>query len=260
MRQTTKLILFLIIVNIFLLTACGGGTVVEGAPPSADHIVTFNADGIAVLRGYLNGGFMNPPSNGRPNMVIFVNVPAKVDGIKGSVRIPVTMLYETVVSSSTVNQRDLRDYLIFNPSSSVFTIFKSRGRVLVEATFRKNGAAFEAVSVHEVKEKFTLFKKWSIIDGLFHKNASGQLVAGGEFQQAHKDADGTVQSWVFQAPIQVQGVQTEVILGVQSTPSTRIINSQGTFDRTAEAYLGLVQIIYTRRGGSMIAKEITELR
>jgi hypothetical protein len=257
MKHTTKFILFLIIFSLFLLTACGGQQSTDATtPPNADHLVKFNEEGIAVLRGYFSQGQQNPPSNGKPNMFIRVDINAKVDGIKGSIRVPFTMLYETVLSFSTVQQTTLREYM----SSTPWYDITFPNYSLVDVAFRKNGTEFEALSVQEVVQKFTLFKKWENIDGLFHKDASGQLVAGGSFEQAYMDSDGTVTSWVFNTPIQMQGIQAEVILGVESVPSTRIINSQGTFDRTAGNHLGLVQIVYTRRGSRMIAKEITELR
>lgn len=258
MKHATKFILFLIIFNIFLLTACGGQQSTDAtAQPNLDYLVQFNADGSAVLRGYYFDGHSTPPSNGRPNMFFTLHLPAKVDGIKSSISIPFTLLYETVVSSSTVKQTDVQRYFISNPDSYMFYIF--RNRPLVEVTFRKNGTEFEALSIHEVAENFTLFQKQVNIDGLFYKDTSSQWIAMGSIDYNNNRNSIEEISWEFSRPIPMQGIEAEVIVEVESTPDTKIVTSQGTFERTPNVDMDLVQIVYTRKGGRMIAKEVIRL-
>lgn len=256
MKGIIKSIFILTILSFSLLSACSGGQSAD-VPPNADHLVQFNEAGIAVIRGPIESSAWHQPANGRYDEKINIAIPIKVDGIKASLTIPIVISYDTEIASSQVPKTTVREHLIFHPRSYVAEVF--RNTPLLEVTFRKNGTVFEAVSIKEVEKKPQLFQTQGTINGFFQKDSYGRPIAGGSISQAMKDVDGSALYWMLSAGIPAHGVNANVIVQVKSTPETKITTSQGTFNRTTDFDWSLVQIVYTRRGGKMIAKEITAL-
>src|SRR5262245_11264988 len=78
MSHIARFILFLTILESALLSACGvPSSTGAAAPPNADQLVTFNTEGIAVVRGYVSGGSFSSKAS-----IIKIDIPTKVEGIK----------------------------------------------------------------------------------------------------------------------------------------------------------------------------------
>jgi len=253
MKQKTKFILFLIIFNLSLLTACGGQQSTNvTAQPNADHVVKFNEEGIAVLRGYISGGYFKPSSNPRYNTYIRLDVPAKVQGIDAKLAIPFTVISKTIISSSVVSETDVEGYHIHHPGSDVFGAFPSHP--LVEVTFLKKGTEFEVLSIHEVRQKFNLFQKKAVIDNVFSES-----MFVGSIHLSKKDSTGAFVWWNVSIPIDVQGIQSGVVLVVHSAPDTTLITPKGVVPLTGNFSGDHMQVQFTRWGDKLTASQITEL-
>lgn len=263
MKRTLQLISFLIIPGVFLLAACGGqAPSAPGTLPNADHLVEFDENGNAVLRGTLTGGgFGTDTSQGLKENIYFV-IPAKVQGIESQIVIDFPLRFETEFSSSLHALSTVREYHIFHPYDHIQTAFPSTAQV--DVTFRKTGTGVEVISLHEVSPGFTLFKRKAAVDGVISTDAfsEGLLAArtgGGELGLT--DSNNSIVYLNVHAPITIQGIPATVVLRFYSAPDTQIITRKGAvLSRDAGTYPhGLLTIKFTRQGNKLIARQITEL-
>jgi hypothetical protein len=263
MKRTLQLISFLTILGVFLLSACGGqAPSVPGALPNADHLVTFDENGLAVLRGTFNGGgFGTDTSQGLKENIHFY-IPAKVQGIESQIMIDLPLRFETEFSSSLHALSTVREYHIFHPYDHIQNAFPSGAQV--DVTFRKKDAGVDVISMHEASPGFTLFKRKAAVDGVLSTNAfsEGVLAArtgGGVLGST--DANNSIMYFNFHAPITIQGIPATVVLRFYTAPDTQIITRKGAIlSRDAATYPhGLLTIKFTRQGNKLIARQITEL-
>jgi hypothetical protein len=250
MNRIAKLILFLMIVSLSLLSACGESP--STTPPNGDHLVKFGKNGVAVLRGHYWSGTIDASANETMNIV----TPVKVEGIEAGLSVPFIVRDDTkILSSQMTSPTTVREYHIFHPSSSLDNAFP-RG-ALLEVSFVKGDTQFEIASIQDVTQKPSLFQKSPSIDHLFSIDISSKSALNGSFTQALNKTDGTV-IWTTSIPIPVQGVQAAVILQIHSAPNTQVITSKGIVSADSGFSWGDgVQIQFTRKGDQLIADQVT---
>jgi hypothetical protein len=247
MKRITNLLLILTIVSA-LLSACAAGA--NGGTPTADHLVEFNDEGNAVLRGNIPAGTTAGDSE-----TLSINVPVKMDDMNVAVNVPFKLSRDTILSSSLTEKTDLIEYLSFNKGSSASKAFPASA--LVDVTFRKTGDGFEAESIVEVEGK-PLFQRTPKIAPLL--NMEGFLrgtLQGYIAEMVQHNDDGTV-VWTVGIPIPLQGVTAAVHIPVRTELDTEIISLSETLVG-ADAAHGNVQIEFTRDGDILIARRVTEL-
>ena len=258
MKGITKFIFILIILSVSLLSGCSSGQATDvTTPPNADHLAKFNKDEFAVLRGYFAGGGYAPPSqNGNLKEDITLAVPVKVDGIKTSIAVPFTLRFETEILSSMTTQTNVREYHKANPFAHVSTSFPSGA--LLEVTFAKKGGVFEAISIHEVNESFTLFQIMPVIKNVVSTDFLSRGRVVGSVTQKGQTREGEV-TWMVAIPIKVHDIQANIFLLFQSAPDTQVITSTGVVPSTSHFSWEHIEIEFSRNGDRLIAHQITEI-
>jgi hypothetical protein len=239
--------LVLIWAGIALLSGCGSQS--PSATPTADHLVEFDEQGIAVLRGQVASG---TGALGKGE-TISIDVPVEMDDMDVVVNVPFHLQRDTIISSTTTKQTDVLEYLSFNTGASASNAFPISA--LVEVTFRNAGTAFEAISIHEVEKGFSLFQRKPQIDPLFTMENFAAGTLSGHISQSIQQNDGTI-LWRVGIPIMMQGNQASVIVWVQSAPDTEVISTGGNIVMLKDVR-GDVQIRFTRSKNVLTAHEVT---
>lgn len=246
-----RIIVFILVwmVNIALLSGCGGQA--PAVTPTADHLVEFDEQGIAMLRGYVASG-TSTPGKGE---TISIDVPVKMDGMDVAVNVPFNVKRETIISSTTTKQTDVLEYLSFHQGASAYEAFPINA--LVEVTLRNTGTAFEAISMHEVKQRFSLFRNSPKIDPVFTMENFAQGTLSGHVSQSIQQNDGTV-LWKVSTPVMMHGNQASVIVWVQSAPDTKVITTAGNTVMVKDVRED-VQVRFTRSRNTLTAHQVTIL-
>ncbi len=254
MKRTTQLILFLAIFSFSLLPACGEQP--STTSPNGDHLVKFNKNGVAVLRGRYWSGSLDTATTAGANETMNILTLVKVEGMDAGASIPFVLHDDTkLLSSQLSSPTTLREYHIFHPASPVTDAFPRNA--FLEITFVKKDAQFEAVSIQDVAQKPSLFQTKPAIDHVFSTDVFSKGTLNGSFTQALHQQGGTV-IWTTSIPIDVQGIQAAVILEIHSTPNTLVVTSKGSVPADSEFPWGdSVQIQFTRKGSTLIADQIT---
>ena len=259
MKHTIQLILFLTVFVFFFLPACGGQRPAEVTTESnADHLVKFDENGIAVLRGQISGGGFSANTSGKTREAIQIFIPVKVEGIKTRITIPFLIRPESEFSSSMTSQTmTVREYNIYHPFDQVTDAFPRNA--WAEITFRKNGAEFEAISFHEVIRKFSFFQTRSSIDGVFSTDPFSQGTVSGCFRYSSLPPGSRKPDyWMLEVPVDIHGVKAIINLEIRSAPHTRVITSNGVVALDSGFSWGnSVLIQFTRKGNRLIADQIT---
>lgn len=248
MKRNTYIILILSIVSV-LLSACGGAST-DGVTPTADHLVEFDEQGIAVLRGQVSS---LSTSDAKTGTFMNIDIPAEMDGLDVLLSVPFSLRNETILASTTTKPMDLLEYLSFNKGSSAVKAFPSQA--LVDVTFRKTGTGFEAISINEVTESFSLFKRTVTIEPLFSSDIFNPGTLQGRIIQSFKDSDGFL-VWTLAMPIQMQGVEAAVLVPVHPGADTEIITTSGNVIMLDQVS-GNVQIGFTRNRDTITAHSVT---
>lgn len=263
MKRTLQRISLLMIIGILILSACGGQTPsAPGTLPNADHLVKFDENGIAVLRGMLVGGsFATDTSRSLKEDISFV-IPARVEGIGALIVIDFPLSFETEFSSSMHSLSTVREYHIFHPYDHIERAFPLSAQI--DLTFRKKDAGIEVISLHEVTPGFTLFKPKAVVDGVISTDAfssEGVLAARTQGEIGLTDENKSIVYFNFHTPITIQGIPADVVLRFYSAPDTEIITRKGAvLSRDEGTYPhGLLTIRFTRQWNKLIARQITEL-
>jgi hypothetical protein len=254
MKQTTQLFLLLTIFGFALLPACGAQPVTGNIAPNADHLVKFNKDGFAQLRGRVRSGGFTTDTSVTLNESINIAIPVKVEGIETGLIVPFVLSFETEFSSSTTQQTNVRAYHSAHPTSAVQAAFPASA--LVDVTFRKKDTVFEAVAIHEVTKK-PLFQKQPAIDQVFSTDLFSQATIKGDITQALTKQEGDI-TWLVSIPITMQGIQVAVLLSIDSAPDTQVITSNGSVPVSDTPWHNL-QIQFTRKGDLLIADQLIVL-
>lgn len=263
MKRTLQFLLFPMIAGIFLLAACGGqAPATPGTLPNADHLVTFDENGMAVLRGTLNGGSFGPDTSQGLKENIYFFMPAKVQGIDSQIRIDLPLRFETEFSSSQHALSTVREYHIFHPYDHIQNAFPAS--VQVDLTFRKTDSGVEVISIHEVSPGFTLFKRKAAVEGVISTDVFSEGVLGARTHSGElglTDSSGSIVYFNLHAPITIQGIPATVVLQFYSDTDTQIITRKGVvFSRDQGTFPhGFVTVKFTRQGNKLIAHQITEL-
>ena len=250
MKRITQYILVLTIVSVSLLSACRGGSSTNAAP-NADHLVEFDKQGIALLRGQVTSA---SATAGQNTEILTIHIPARMDGMDVIVAVTFTLRNETLVSSSLIKQTDLLEYLSFHKGSSAFEAFPANA--LVDVTFKKTGTTFIASAIQEVTKK-SLFPKRTVIDPLFTTEGFGEGTLQGTILQTRKQNNGTVR-WTVSVPLTMQGVEIAVLLPVQSAVDTNVIPAGNTI-KTVDTIRGKVKIDFVRSSDTLTARQVTEI-
>lgn len=251
MKRITHSILVLWLISVFIVSSCGASPSTGNGAPNADNLVEFDEQGIAVVQGDINAA---STALGEPE-VIFLDIPANMDGVDVMIRVPFTVRPETIIGSSAVKQTDVQDYMVFNPGQSAYNAFPNTA--WAEITFRKQAGAFEAISILEVTKKFSLFDSKPNITPVFTRTGSqGTLL--GYIKQSHRASDGSVLSWLVLTPILVHEIPANVIFFVEPSEDIQAIGPNGNGSAPNEIS-GSVQIEFTGRGGTLTAKQIRQL-
>jgi predicted small lipoprotein YifL len=249
MQRFTNFILFLALVSISL-TACGEQS--PAAPPTADHLVEFDEQGIAVLRGQVSRLSTMEKQNGQS---LNIDIPVQMDGMDVYVSVPFHLRNETLLASTTTKQMDLLEYLSFNKGSSAFNAFPDRA--LVDVSFRKTGDGFVAIAIQETTPSFSLFKRTAEIEPLFFSDLFNPGTLQGRIIQSLKDGDGMIQ-WTVAIPIQMQGVEAAVLVPIDVAPDAEVVTTSGNI-LMLDQVSGDVQIEFTRGKDAVTAHQVTIL-
>lgn len=251
MKRIAQLILILV---MFTLSACGPAPAAQGTAPTADHMAEFDAQGVAVVRGFISSASINPGKD----ETIFINVLAKMDGILVRVHVPIRVQRDTIIASTTTRETDVQDYMVFNPGKYAYDAFPMVA--LVEVSFRKSGEAFDAVSIREVERGlwYPLFEEKAKIDPLFVMDGLSQGTLIGHIGTSSPGKDGG-RVLEVSIPILMQGVQTAVIMEVEAGTDTQLSSTSGAAVVLGNL-TGDVQIQFTRSGKTLKATQITAIR
>jgi hypothetical protein len=244
-----RILVFILVgmVNIAGLSGCGRQ--IPAVTPTADGVVEFDEQGIAMLRGYVASG-TSTPGKGE---TISIDVPVKMDSMDVAVNVPFNVTRETIISSTTTKQTDVLEYLSFNQGSLAYEAFPINA--LVEVIFRNTGTGFEAISMHEVKQGFRLFRSSPKIDPVFTMENFAQGTLNGHISQSIQQNDGTV-LWKVSMPVTMHGHQAAVVVWVQSALDTKFITTSGTIAMVKHV-MGDVQIRFTRSKNTLTAHQVT---
>lgn len=245
--KRTAIFVLILMVSVALLSGCGGQ--VPAATPTANHLVEFNEQGIATLRGYVVSDAGALPKG----ETISIDVPVKMDGMDVAVNVPFRVKNDTIVSSTATKQTDVLEFLSFHQGAAIYEAFPTNA--LVEVTFLKTGTAFEAISVHEVEQGFRLFNSTPKIEPLFPMPNFAEGELSGHISQSSQQSDGTI-LWRVAVPIMMQGRQASVMVLVQSALDTEVVNTGGNIVML-EDVSGDVQIRFTRSKNALTAHQVT---
>jgi hypothetical protein len=256
MKHTKQLILVLTILGISLLPACGSQPSTEvTTSPNADHLIEFNSDGMSVLLGYVSGGFFCT-SSGTLREFLDIEIPAQTEAIDVRVAVSFTLHLDTEISSSRVSPTDLGAYHMAKPDSGVFDAFPPGA--LVEVTFVKKEAAFEAIAVHEVAQPEGASPKAAMLDHILPTDLFSRGTVHGTISGSSIGEAGAM-TWRVSVPITIQGIEAAVLLPVHSAADTQVVTSNGLVPFTSAHPLGYVQVAFTRKDDALIARQITEI-
>ena len=250
MKRIPNIILFLTLFSFFLLSACNRQT---STTPTANHLVEFNKDGIAVIRGHLLSGGFDIDTSMELNESLEITIPAEVDGIEASVVISFPLRFETEISSSLTPKTNVRDYHDANPFSTASSAFPNKA--LVDITFLKEDAMFETIAIHEITQD-DASQSIAVIDGVFSTNLFSKGTLRGRVKDLKQDEASVI--WMVSITIDIQGVEATVLLPIHCTPDTQII-SNGDVPLTLVNPWGNVQIQFTRKGDTLTAHQVTEI-
>lgn len=240
-------IFILMMLSLSIIAACGGQA---SAAPTADHLVEFDTQGIAVLRGQVSRLSTRDAKTGT---FLNVDIPVKMDGMDLFVSVPFRLRNETLLASTTTKQMDLLEYLSFNQGSSAFNAFPERA--LVDVTFRGTGDGFEAIAIQETTPSFSLFKRTAEIDPLFDSDIFNPGTLQGHIIESYKDTYGML-IWTVALPIQMQGNEAAVLVPVHVALDAEVITTSGNI-LMLDQISGDVQIEFRRNKDGLTAHQVT---
>lgn len=235
-----------VLLSVSLLSGCGAGS---SETPTADHLVDFDEQGIAVLRGYLVRGTSTPDNS----EAISIDVPVKMDSMDAALNVPFRVIKETIIASTLIKQTDVLEYLSFHRGAAISEAFPTNA--LVEVTFRSTGTDFIAVSIEEVREGFRLFNSTPKIDPPFTMQNFAAGTLNGHISQSLRQSDGTI-LWRVSMPILMQGNEVFAVVWVESAPDTEVISKGGNIVMLPDV-TGDVQISFTRSRNVLTAHQVT---
>ena len=252
MKVTNKLISSILIISFSLLSACGGGqSATSTNPPNADHIVVFDANGIATLRGHIRSGGASATKN-----TFIIEIPVKADKIKSNLSVTINLPNTTEISLSQTSHTNIREYLIFNNGSTPMDIFPLG--TLVDISFQKKGKTFEAVSVREVNGNPSIFQTRPNIRNVFPILSASQGKVAAHIYTSSV-IDGVPVYWGVYIPIFIHGVESTVTVRVYPSADTQVTTSDGVVSMNSRDPWGDVIIEFTREGNKLFARQITEI-
>lgn len=249
-----RIVLLTVFLVLFILSACGPAPAANGAAPTGDHLVQFDDQGVAVLSGFMTGASIDPGED----EILYFNVLATIDGAIANVRVPIRVQRDTIIASTTTTERDVLEYMTFNPGKYAYDAFPPGA--FEEVSFRKSGDSFVAVTIREVKKGFwyPYFEKKANLDTLIVKDGFSRGTLIGHIGEPSRNDDGSA-TWKLSIPIMVQGVQADVWVWVETEPDVQLDTTSGAAI-TIESLHGDVQVEFKRSGKTLKATHITALR
>jgi len=220
---------FLIIISLFVfLTACGktapSSKTIDSKAGELDHLISFNSDGYATLRGRLSGGSQCPGEDGTPaNVFIEVEMPVIVQGFESYVAVPFRVEMETKITSSITPAARAQDFFATNPQASfseAFALYQS-----VEISFTKSDGGFLASAVRETSPQD--IRLAANLAGIFTVNAFSQGTLQGSTFQENWASDGSRMTWIIGLPFTLHGISVNIRLPLEITRATQSVLKNG---------------------------------
>lgn len=220
----------LIIFGLFaFLVACE-----QTAPPAPsndaktgeiDHLIRFDSDGYASLRGRISGSSQCPGEDGMPaNILIELEVPVMVQGIETYLTVPFQVEMQTELHSSLTPAATAQDFFTANPDAGFIDAFALFQAVEIRFTARNN--QFLASAVREIGAQDTL--QAANLEGIFTVNPFSQgTLEGVVMQMEWKDREG--RSLILQIGLSgtLHGAPVSIFLPVSVTPNTQSVFKDG---------------------------------
>jgi hypothetical protein len=229
---------FLIILSLFvLLTACRQtvppSTIIDAKAGGLDHLISFNSDGYAALRGRISGGSQCPGEDGMPvNVFMEVEMPVIVQGIETYIAVPFRVEMQTEITSSLTPAANAQDFFTADPQASfteAFAIYQT-----VEISFTKSNGEFLASAIRETSPQDP--SQAVNLAGIFTVNAFSQgTLEGGRPFQENWSHDGNRMTWIISLGHTLNGVPVDIRLPVEVTQVTQSVFKDG---RTVSAAPG----------------------
>ncbi|MFT3892152.1 MAG: hypothetical protein QM730_11005 [Anaerolineales bacterium] len=250
MKRTIQLFLLL---SVFMLsTGCKAQTSSTNPAPAIDHLIVFNEDGYAVVRGKVAGDWSCSTINGKLRATLNVDVPVLVDGIEASVDLLFMLSFETELSSNLTPYTTVRDYLAANPNSTTFDAFPIFETV--DVTFIKKDTSFEVISIHQVADPSSAR---IAIDGMVTTNIFSRGILEGTIAGANWSDD--LVTWTLSIPVTVQGIPASVRIPILSNIKTKVIANGSSVPMDIYHPIGHVQVEFARTENQLEAIRFTEL-
>jgi hypothetical protein len=214
---------------LVFLTACAQtvlpATIIDSDTGALDHLISFNSDGYASLRGRISGGSQCPGEDGMPATVfIEVEMPVIVQGIETYLAVPFRITMQTEITSSLTPAVNAQDFFIANPKTSfteAFAIYQS-----VEIIFRLSDGEFLASVVRETSPQDP--SQAANLAGIFTVNAFSQgTLEGTSTRESWNDREGRSLTLIVAMPSLLHDAPISVLLPVAVTPATKSVFRDG---------------------------------
>jgi hypothetical protein len=221
---------FLITLTLLaLLTACGqtapSSTIIDAKAGELDHLISFNSDGYATLRGRIGGGSQCPGEDGTPATVfIEVEAPVIIQGIETYIAVPFRIEMQTEITSSLTPATNAQGFFTANPQASfteAFALYQS-----VEIIFTASAGEFLASAVRETSPQDP--NQAVNLAGIFTVNIfSRGSLEGRSMGGSWNDREGDSFTMIVAIPSILHGAPVSVLLPVAVTPATKTVFRDG---------------------------------
>lgn len=221
---------FLITLSLLiLLTACGqtapSSTIIDAKAGELDHLISFNSDGYATLRGRISGGSQCPGEDGTPATIfIEAEMPVIVQGIETYIAVPFRVAMQTEITSSLTPVSNAQDFFTANPEASfteAFALYQS-----VEIIFTASAGEFLASAVRETSPQDP--NQAVNLAGIFAVNVfSKGTLDGRVMAERWKDREGQSLTMLVGIPNSLHGTLVYVLVPVDVTHATKSVFRNG---------------------------------
>jgi hypothetical protein len=231
--------------------------------PDAGQLVRFDERGFAVLRGRLSGDLQCQGDGKTLSASITVEVPVLVQGVDAYLEIPYSLSYDTQIASTATPFTRLRDFLAANPeatTSDAFAVYET-----IDVVFSRDVGHFDAVALRQAEPADVA--SWPVLDGILAIDFLSRGRLDGLMRGANWD--GEFMTWTVALPVDVQGIEADLLLTLRSTANTRVVTAGGQVlppttpdDHPADGLnhpSGDVRVEFTLRDGWLEADRFIEI-
>jgi hypothetical protein len=221
---------FLITLSLLVfLTACGqtvpSSTIIDAKAGELDHLINFNSDDYATLRGRISGGSQCPGEDDTPATVfIEVEMPVIIQGIETYIALPFRIEMQTEITSSLTPAANAQSFFIANPQASFTEAFAPYQSV--EIIFTASEGEFWASAVQETSPQDP--SQAVNLTGIFTVNVfSRGSLEGRNMRENWDDREGRSLTLILAMPTVLHGAPVSVLLPVAVTPATKSVLRDG---------------------------------